>query len=510
LQWFCNIVCIGLVSVLMENTAETCYRLCKGIHGVERLTPTPHLYYSGRSYHHSYHNTSSATLFTFSLQQRQRIQTCKGPNDWQHTMAPFPGIRSPSFETLRNWQPFRLQALGLITLLGADEISKATGSLTQNVLTEYLPLLGAYQIASNQIAQVEPGFALYNITDGVWITEIQAWFTRWLWMNIEANYVTLKWTHCKQPRQKCPRHVWSLLIGMVINFGLIALTTLRKDWYGVATTAAMFVSVLVRAYVRDVMLARVDKSFSKGEKIIQDPCEDPSLAKFIIVFPDGKLAIFRCERSYLRVMIDDKKPMRLFSRFMLRVARGFGWLAFAVQIVAIGQASLSTQIVTVFVMVLASLLTVYHIGERCPGRIGSFIQIEQQEVEAKRRLDVYAKLLPTSEEERYMTRRGLFPDKRSAWGADWWVRWHEAKTRATETDLFLEHLKIDLFAPLFVERLKLDLSTTLDATKVGQQTIQILSSVLPDLIRAFAGMSTRGSTTRLSKLFLISIYDSPM
>lgn len=333
------------------------------------------------------------------------------------------------FEILRDWQPFRLDALGLITLLGADEVAKATGSLTQNVLTDYLPLLGAYKIASNQIAQVEPGFALYNITDGVWITEVQAWFTRWLWMNIEANYVTLKWTHCKQPRNSCPNHVLSLLIGMVINIGLIALTTLQADWYGVANAAAMFVSVLVRAYVRSVMLARVDKSFSKGAKVIEDPSEEPALAKFIIVFPEGKLAIFHCERAYLSVMIDDKKPMRLLNHIMVSIARGFGWLAFAVQIVAIGQASLSTQIITVFVMVLASLLTVFRVGERCQGQIGSYIKIEQQRIRAKGRQEVYAKLLPTSEEERYMTKRGLLPDRKSSWGADWWVRWHEAKTR---------------------------------------------------------------------------------
>ncbi|KAF7534081.1 hypothetical protein G7054_g6529 [Neopestalotiopsis clavispora] len=350
-------------------------------------------------------------------------------------MAPIPDSRFPLFEILRDWQPFRLDALGLITLLGADEVAKATGSLTQNVLTDYLPLLGAYKIASNQIAQVEPGFALYNITDGVWITEVQAWFTRWLWMNIEANYVTLKWTHCKQPRKSCPNHVLSLLIGMVINIGLVVLTTLQADWYGVANAAAMFVSVLVRAYVRSAMLARVDKSFSKSEKIVQNPSKESSLAKFIIVFPEGKLAIFHCERAYLSVMIDNKKPMRLFSHIMLSIARGFGWLAFAVQIVAIGQASLSTQIITVFVMVLASLLTVFHIGERCRGQIGSYIKIEQQSIQAKGRLDVYAKLLPTSEEERYMTKRGLLPDKKSLWGAEWWVKWYEAKTNTdTNTD----------------------------------------------------------------------------
>ncbi|KAF3004581.1 hypothetical protein E8E14_005667 [Neopestalotiopsis sp. 37M] len=344
-------------------------------------------------------------------------------------MAPITETRFPLFQILRDWQPFRLDALGLITLLGADEVAKATGSLTQNILTDYLPLLGAYKIASNQIAQVEPGFALYNITDGVWITEVQAWFTRWLWMNVDSYYVALKWTHSTQPRKSCPHHALSLLIGMVINVGLIAFTTLQDDWYGVANTTAMFVSVLVRAYVRTMMLSRVDKSFSKGEKIIQDQSDDPALAKIIIVFPDGKLAIFRCQRSYLGVMIDGKKPVYSLGHVMLSIARSFGWLAFAVQIVAIGQASLSTQVITAIVMVLASLLTVFHVGERRGAEIGSYIKIEQQPIQAKGRQDVYAQLLPTSEEERFMTKRGLLPDKKSSWGADWWVKWHKAKIR---------------------------------------------------------------------------------
>lgn len=43
---------------------------------------------------------------------------------------------------LKAWQPFRLDALGLVTLLGADEVNNAVGRLVKSRWLEYMPCWG--------------------------------------------------------------------------------------------------------------------------------------------------------------------------------------------------------------------------------------------------------------------------------------------------------------------------------------------------------------------------------
>ncbi len=71
--------------------------------------------------------------------------------------------------TVKDWAPFRLDALGLVTLLRAEEVNVAIGALQHSLFTECLPLFGTYMIAGNKFTRPIPGFALYNITDGVYV-----------------------------------------------------------------------------------------------------------------------------------------------------------------------------------------------------------------------------------------------------------------------------------------------------------------------------------------------------
>ena len=66
---------------------------------------------------------------------------------------------------LIKWSPFRLDALGLVTLIGADEVNQAVGRLVYSRYTTFLPLLGQYLISGNQFTTAVPGFTLYNLTD---------------------------------------------------------------------------------------------------------------------------------------------------------------------------------------------------------------------------------------------------------------------------------------------------------------------------------------------------------
>lgn len=75
---------------------------------------------------------------------------------------------------LVSWAPFHIDALGIVTFLGAEQIDQAVGRLARNRFTSCLPLLGAYKIAGNDIVKPIPGFTLYNITDGILATDLTA------------------------------------------------------------------------------------------------------------------------------------------------------------------------------------------------------------------------------------------------------------------------------------------------------------------------------------------------
>ncbi|KAL5045870.1 hypothetical protein BDW71DRAFT_182966 [Aspergillus fruticulosus] len=67
---------------------------------------------------------------------------------------------------LIQWQPFRVDALGLITLLGAEEIDTWVGRLVVSRWPEYMPLLATYIIAGDRFRRKSHSFSIYNITMG--------------------------------------------------------------------------------------------------------------------------------------------------------------------------------------------------------------------------------------------------------------------------------------------------------------------------------------------------------
>ena len=358
-------------------------------------------------------------------------------------MAPLPN-RSFPVEQLMRWSPFRLDALGLVTLLGADEVARAIGSLTHNSITDYLPVFGAFKVASDQIATVEPGYSLYNITDGIWVTELAPWFTRWLASHMKWNYTILDWqvdssepsklavsTTPLKVQQTAPpsaasfkaERVGAMLLGFVLNFGLIALACVQADWYGVANAVAMIMSVLVRAHMSRTYRAAIDGLAPQKSTI--DALQVGDRKKMIIVTPDGRLAITRAPVMMLAVMLDSKLRRPAPKRAELWFTRAIGWLAFGVQVVAIGQASLVTQMCTVALMTAASVAVIFNYGVQRPDHISDRLHVYQCQAKCAGRQQAYLMLEPTEAEEQYMVRRGLLPDVPK--DHKWWKEWNSTR-----------------------------------------------------------------------------------
>src|SRR2546429_287426 len=78
------------------------------------------------------------------------------------------------------WAPFKIDALGLVTLLGQEQVNGKLGRLVREGYLDFMPLLGAAVVAGDLFRDRQAGFNLYNVTSGITTPETAGWFTRWL------------------------------------------------------------------------------------------------------------------------------------------------------------------------------------------------------------------------------------------------------------------------------------------------------------------------------------------
>jgi hypothetical protein len=217
------------------------------------------------------------------------------------------------------------------------------------------------------------------------------------------------------PRSRRHETVVSFLLGIVLNGFLIALTILARDWYGFANALAMIISTLVRVYVigqqREAVDARVDelvcnanprppegtyeaarvewlralkaergaRNGAKGEnphdkaqasasgqrpkrpdpkKFKADDAWTGTDTKVLIIQSDSKAVTFWMPQELLAppsLFIEGPTVLHPQTYF---VVRSIGWIAFAVHIVAIGMADLVSQMYTVALIVIPTILVV--------------------------------------------------------------------------------------------------------------------------------------------------------
>lgn len=137
---------------------------------------------------------------------------------------------------LLRWRLFKIDALGLVTILGTDEVNRFIGRLSRSRLTEYLPLVSSFVIASDGIKSAIPGFELYNVSDGICASDFAGWFSRWLLsQDLTYNCTTLT-INIRQPIIKsCDGFKLAAGIGSAICFFIILMPAIMADWWGLQT-----------------------------------------------------------------------------------------------------------------------------------------------------------------------------------------------------------------------------------------------------------------------------------
>ena len=171
------------------------------------------------------------------------------------------------------WHPFQIDALGLVTMIGADEVNATVGRLVRSRYTEYLPILGAFIIAGDQFTRSLPGYALYNIDDGITTTDLAGWFSRYLRaQQIRQSVSALSFKIYE-------RHVLSTwrdkllaaLLSFLVNAVLFVLAIVQRDWWGLVNVISMLVSIAVRSILVAQNRKALDEAAEKAYQVDSKP-----------------------------------------------------------------------------------------------------------------------------------------------------------------------------------------------------------------------------------------------
>lgn len=334
---------------------------------------------------------------------------------------------------VRQWQPFHIDALGLVTMIGAEQVNTIVGRLVTSRYTEYLPLLGAFVLAGNQFTDAISGFELYNLYTVIKTTDLAGWFQRWcLAQNFHRASTTVTWT----VREDDPATLWhrrldtllAAFIGLVANGALVTLTILQGDWWGLANALSMALSIIVRAYLTQQNRNTLDTKAVIYKGPDQHGCQR---ATFLVVLNDGKLVTMNAPPNLVKNCFIDK-PMPL-NRSLYTIMRGIGWIGFTAHVITIGLSALATQIVTVFLIVIPTVITIFKVG--CDdSEIGARLKAEISTTgqSGERRQDSYLALGLSDAEETSMLAWSLVPHKDNG---EWWEEYNDKKRRQQQQNV---------------------------------------------------------------------------
>lgn len=290
------------------------------------------------------------------------------------------------WKALSAWAPFEIDALGLLTLLGASEVDTSVGRLAPSYWLEYMPLLAGFVFAGDRFRAKQPTFTLYNISSGIVTSNLSAWFTRWMQaQDFHASRSLVYWEVKRTPHSQGSYFAVSAVISATLTGFLFAMTILSGDWYGFANTIAIILLVLVRAFMihanrnainRAVAAARpflttfasaLDRWNEKRKKDPKAPRPSPAsqhwrpeAVKILVVMPDSRAVTMVIPEHLLRGVFVTETPVKSHSLYHL--ARWTGWIAFTVHVVTLGMAQLATQLYVIALTVIPTVLICYGFG----------------------------------------------------------------------------------------------------------------------------------------------------
>ncbi|KAF2705091.1 hypothetical protein K504DRAFT_494443 [Pleomassaria siparia CBS 279.74] len=346
---------------------------------------------------------------------------------------------------LLDWSPFRIDALGIITMIGAEQVNASIGRLCRSRYVEFLPLLGAYIFASDAFTEAKSGFAVYNLTAAITTTDLAGWFSRWCTaQNFEKSHSMVRWTVDEKMTDKArwwnePRSrdlMVAISIGVFVNGVLLALTILQGDWWGLANAISMVVSVLVRTYVVNqnrhgldrAVNSVMEKKKASSIAMMKSGGHIPEEEKILVILANAKMVTMYVPLNIVfSCFIPKPEIEKEISYYTIRM---IGWIGFTLQVISLGMSGLATQLITVVVMLVSTVLTHFRVG--CDDNIiGQRLRADRCDFEhtKTRRQDVYVELELESHEEDSLLQWNLMPHRTSPGAKNWWIEYAEKKDK---------------------------------------------------------------------------------
>ncbi|KAL4878458.1 hypothetical protein BJY04DRAFT_221179 [Aspergillus karnatakaensis] len=290
------------------------------------------------------------------------------------------------WKALSAWAPFDIDALGLLTLLGAKEVDISVGRLARSKWLEYMPLLAGFVFAGDQFRAKQPTFTLYNVSSGIVTSNLTAWLTRWMQaQEFELSRSLVYWEVERVPRTQWGYIVAPVAISAIFNGFLLVMTILSGDWYGFTNGVAIVILILVRAYMLEANRNAINRAVSGArplpttftgaidewsKKRLQDPKfprprQDsqqwrPEVVKILVVMPDSRAVTMFIPEHLLRGVFVTESPVH--SPGLYRMVQWTGWVAFTVHVVTLGMAHLATQLYVIALTVIPTVLICYGFG----------------------------------------------------------------------------------------------------------------------------------------------------
>ena len=330
---------------------------------------------------------------------------------------------------VKNWAPFKIDALGLVTLLGAGPVDQAVGRLSRNRFVDHLPFLALNVVAGDDINQAQPGYAVYNFTDAVVTSQLAPWFTRWLASQEVTQCSSI--IHLAFDAEAASFSRWDDAISMIISslvlVSMVLLAGFTRDWWALVNAVSLIISVISRRTIIHELSLSIDTAV--GTVPEHDPAR--TSVKCLVQFPDGKaLTLFTSRGILTKVLLPRPAPLH-FRRYHL--ARYIAWLCFGVHVISLGMSALASQIITVVVLLLSTALLVFRVFA-VEDRIESKMRVRRFDEKGQRGSysRAYLRLKLTEEEEGSLVAWNLAPLRTNV---DWWKKYKAGLANSDDTQL---------------------------------------------------------------------------
>ena len=339
-----------------------------------------------------------------------------------------------ALKQLKSWAPFKIDALGLVTLLGAGQVDQAVGRLSRNRFIDHLPFLALNVVAGDDINQPQSGYAVYNFSDAVVTSQLAPWFTRWLAAQNITQCSSVMFLTYDADGASFSRwdNALSIVVSSVVLLIMVILAGLTWDWWALANAVSLIVSVICRRYILFELSSFIDAAVSTVPE--HDPAR--TSVKCLVQFPDGKaLTLFTSRGILTKVLLP--RPAPLHHRLYHSV-RYLAWLCFGLHVISIGMSALASQLVIVMSLLLPTTLLVFRVFA-VEDRIGSKMRVRRFDNKEERESysRTYSRLRLTDKEEMSLVAWNLAPQRTNL---DWWNKYRAGITDSDDTQLckFLE------------------------------------------------------------------------